>query len=51
MSAVAWLLDQLGAAIVYGGVGLLVGWNVLPQPAFVKATYDKVIAYVKSKID
>lgn len=23
------------------GVGLIVGWNVLPQPAWVKALYDR----------
>lgn len=22
--------------------GLLVGWNILPQPAWVKAIYDKI---------
>ncbi len=45
----AWLLEQLGAFVVYGGLGLIVGWNVLPQPAIVKSSYDKVVAWVKAK--
>jgi len=47
---IGWLIEQLGAAIVYGGVGLLIGWNVLPQPAFVKAQWDKAVAFVKAKL-
>jgi hypothetical protein len=50
MSIIAWLFEQLGAAVVYGGAGLLVGWNVLPQPAFVKKYYDKAVAAVKAKL-
>ena len=46
-----WLLDQLGALAVYGTAGLLVGWNVLPQPAFVKENYDKAAAWVKEQLD
>jgi len=45
-----WLLEQLGAFVVYGGAGLLVGWNVLPQPKIVKDNYDKVVAWVKAKL-
>lgn len=37
---VMWLIEQLTAAGFYGGIGLLVGWNVLPQPAVVKKYYD-----------
>lgn len=44
-----WFIEQLSAAGFYGSVGLLVGWNVLPQPVFVKKYYDKLVAYVKSK--
>jgi hypothetical protein len=29
-------------------VGLVVGWNVLPQPAWVKALYDLVVYKIKS---
>jgi hypothetical protein len=29
-------------------VGLVVGWNVLPQPAWVKATYDLLVSKIKS---
>lgn len=47
---IGWLVEQVGAAIVYGGIGLLVGWNVLPQPAFVKAQWDKAVAAVKTKL-
>lgn len=43
----AWLLEQLGALVVYGGAGLLIGWNLLPQPAWVKALWDKAVAKVK----
>jgi len=41
-SLLAWLLDQLGAFALYGSVGLLVGWNAIPQPKFIKKYYDKV---------
>lgn len=27
-------------------VGLVVGWNLLPQPAWIKALYDKVGGWV-----
>jgi hypothetical protein len=47
---IEFLIEQLSAAVFYGGVGLLVGWNALPQPAFVKAQYDKAAAYVKAKL-
>ena len=47
---IGWLFEQLTAAGVYGGIGLLVGWNVLPQPAVVKKYYDKAVAYAKSKM-
>lgn len=47
---IGWLFEQVGSAVVYGGAGLLIGWNVLPQPAFVKAQYDKAAAWVKSKV-
>jgi hypothetical protein len=28
--------------------GLLVGWNILPQPLWVKAFYDLVVTKIKS---
>lgn len=31
-------------------VGLLIGWNVLPQPAWIKSLYDKVITWIKTKL-
>ncbi len=30
------------------GAGLIVGWNVLPQPTWVKDGYQLVVAKVKS---
>jgi len=30
-------------------VGLLLGWNVLEQPAIVKTYFDKASAWVKAK--
>jgi hypothetical protein len=30
--------------------GLLVGWNFLTQPAFVKALIDKLVIKIKAKI-
>jgi hypothetical protein len=48
---ISFLVEQLGAAIVYGGIGLLVGWNVLPQPAWVKKMYDSAVAAVKAKLN
>ena len=44
---IGWIVEQVGYAGLYGGAGLLVGWNVLPQPAFVKGVYDKVVAKFK----
>lgn len=38
------MLDNL----VFFLVGLIVGWNVLPQPAWVKALYDLVVSKIKS---
>jgi hypothetical protein len=48
---ISFLIEQLGAAVVYGGIGLLVGWNVLPQPVWVKTMYDKAVATVKEKLN
>lgn len=28
-------------------LGLLIGWNVLPQPAWIKALWDKVVNKIK----
>ena len=47
---IGWVIEQVGYAGLYGTAGLLIGWNVLPQPAFVKTYYDKAVAYVKSKM-
>ena len=30
------------------GCGLIVGWNLLPQPWYVKMAYDSIISMVKS---
>lgn len=30
------------------GVGLIIGWNLLPQPAWVEAIYDRVVSWFKS---
>ncbi len=35
--------------IVAAGIGLLIGWNLLPQPIWVKAIWDKMIAKFKKK--
>lgn len=32
------------------GAGLVVGWNFLPQPVWVKNSVDKASAWVKAKI-
>ena len=39
----------VGAPAFYMFVGLMVSWNLLAQPAWVKKYYDKAAAYVKSK--
>lgn len=31
-------------------IGLIIGWNVLPQPAWVKALYDLFVSKIKSWI-
>jgi hypothetical protein len=33
--------------ILFFGIGLIVGWNVLPQPTWVKNIYEKAIAKIK----
>ena len=38
------LIAWVGEAAFWGSAGLLVGWNVLPQPAFVKAGWTWVAA-------
>lgn len=40
------MLDNL----VFFLAGLLVGWNVLPQPAWVKALYDLFVSKIKGWI-
>lgn len=34
--------------LVFFLVGLVVGWNILPQPAWVKALYDLIVSKIKS---
>ena len=38
------LMGFLGAPLFWGIVGLLVGWNLLPQPAVVKKAWDFVVS-------
>lgn len=35
-------------AFFWFSVGLIVGWNVFPQPSIVKNLYDKAVEKVKS---
>ena len=32
----------MSALLVGVAIGLVVGWNLLPQPAWVKALYDRI---------
>lgn len=34
--------------LLFFGIGLIIGWNVLPQPTWVKSVYDSVLAKIKS---
>jgi len=43
-NAIAWA----GEPLFYSTLGLLVGWNVLAQPAWVKSLYDGVRAKIRS---
>lgn len=36
--------------ILFFGLGLVVGWNVLPQPTWVKNLYEKAVNKVKSLV-
>jgi hypothetical protein len=38
----------MGTAIVCFVIGLLIGWNVFPQPLWVKAIWEKVAAKFKN---
>lgn len=49
LSSFVSLIVFFGEPVFYTIVGLLIGWNVIPQPAMIKAGYDKVVAYVNSK--
>jgi hypothetical protein len=40
------VLDKL----LFFAVGLIIGWNVLPQPAWVKALYDGAVAKIKKLV-
>ena len=42
MEIVYGVMGYVGEPVFWSSVGLLVGWNVLPQPAWVKAAWDKV---------
>lgn len=33
------------------GIGLIIGWNLLPQPAWVKAIYNRAEGKVKEEVD
>jgi hypothetical protein len=37
-------------AMFWFGCGLMVGWNLLPQPTWVKVMYDLAVAKIKSWI-
>ena len=37
-------------ALFWFSVGLIVGWNLFPQPVAVKVTYDFVVEWLKSKL-
>lgn len=40
----------MGMNILFFGMGLIVGWNLFPQPAWVKSIYDKVVNFINTKI-
>ena len=44
------MFEFLSDALLYGSIGLIVGWNVLPQPEWVQVAYNKAVAWVKSKL-
>lgn len=33
--------------LIFFAAGLIIGWNVLPQPKFIKKIYDKIIKKFK----
>ena len=36
--------------IMFFSAGLLIGWNVLPQPVWIKVIYDAVVAKLKTLV-
>jgi len=48
-SILNWLLDQLQYLLIYGATGLIIGWNILPQPQFMKRLYDKLFNKKEAK--
>lgn len=35
--------------LIVFGAGLVVGWNLLPQPAWVKEIYDRIASWATGK--
>ena len=35
--------------LIVFGAGLVVGWNLLPQPVWVKEIYDRIASWLTSK--
>lgn len=44
------MFDFLGCAIFWGCLGLLIGWNVLPQPDWVARQWSDTVAWIKFKL-
>lgn len=40
--AVAWFFPSLIQAVALVGAGLLIGWNLFPQPDWVERLWDKI---------
>jgi hypothetical protein len=42
------MIGYLLESAIFFGIGLLIGWNLLPQPEWVKNLWDKVVAKIKN---
>lgn len=50
MDFVLAVMNWVGEPLFWGGIGMLIGWNVMPQPKWVASAYGKAMSWVKSKV-
>jgi hypothetical protein len=44
------MIGYILESFIFLGIGLVIGWNLLPQPTWVKNLYDKVLQDLKNNL-